>query len=76
MEDVKKEDLDLTEATTDVTIEQLFQPQRLENESYDQYRERRFVANYKSKMITKGRMFWDSKIQKTYRKDQVNPLGV
>lgn len=56
------------EQVMDITTEQLFQPQRLENETREAYKERLLVAKYKSKQITGGRLIWDSKKQGTYQK--------
>jgi len=47
----------------EITIEshKLFAPQRLEGETYADYKERRLVAHYKLHQMAKGRMFWDSR---------------
>jgi len=55
------------EQTMDITTEQLFQPQRLENETFEAYKERRLVAKYKNQTNAKGRLIWDSKKQGTYQ---------
>ena len=54
----------------EITIEthKLFASQRLEGESYSDYCERRKVAHYRLHLDAKGKMFWNSKEQGTYRK--------
>ena len=52
----------------DIDTKTLFQPQRLENESFVDYKERRLVAKYKNQMNAKGRLIWDSKANGTYQK--------
>lgn len=71
MEEVTTE----VEQVTEVESKNLFVPHRLEGETFEQYKERRLVANYKAKQITRGRMIWNSRPdtkQKgvTYRKEK------
>ena len=49
-------------------MDNLFVPERLENETFEQYRVRRLNAAAKQKNIKHGKMFWDSKELGTYRK--------
>lgn len=44
-----------------IESEKLFAPQRLEGETYADYRERRLVANYKLHEMAKGRLIWNSR---------------
>jgi len=46
----------------------IFVPQRLEGESFSDYKERRLVANYKLHQMAQGKLIWDSRNQGTYRK--------
>lgn len=39
----------------------LFIPQRLNNETYSEYKERRLVAHYKNHMMAKGTLIWNSR---------------
>ena len=54
----------------EITIEthKLFAPQRLEDEGYIDYCERRKVAHYRLHLDAKGKMIWNSREQGTYRK--------
>jgi hypothetical protein len=73
MEEVTQEikdevtDVELKEETV-VNTNTLFVPQRLEGESFDEYKERRVVANYKLHQMAKGNLIWDSRKQGTYKK--------
>jgi len=54
----------------------LFAPQRLEGESFDEYKMRRHFAKQKLKEMARGQVFWKSKHEKTtkgstYRKEEV-----
>jgi len=59
--------VDDEQKSLDITTEKLFQPQRLQDETFEQYKERRLVANYKNHLMNKGRMIWDSSKQGTYK---------
>ena len=56
------------EQVTDVDTETLFAPQRLQGETYQDYKERRLVAHYKLHEMSKGRLIWNSREQGTFRK--------
>lgn len=64
---MSEDDMANQEAPLDIDTKTLFQPQRLENESFADYKERRLVARYKNHMNAKGRLIWDSKAQGTYQ---------
>ena len=49
------------ESETIIETEKLFTPQRMEGESYIDYRERRLVANYKLHQLAKGKLIWNSR---------------
>lgn len=72
MEEVKIEE-PVTEApveqVTDIDTANLFAPQRLQGESYQDYRERRLVANYKLHEMAKGRLIWNSRPDPTKKGD-------
>lgn len=55
-------------AEKEIETKNIFIPQRLENESFADYKERRLVANYKLHEMAKGKLIWDSRKQGTYRK--------
>lgn len=59
---------DVVEKVTDIESKNIFIPQRLENESFADYKERRLVANYKLHQMAQGNLIWDSRKQGTYRK--------
>ncbi len=81
MEEVKKEfdisGLETNTATTDdlndpeITIDtdKLFQPQRLQDESFEDYKERRLVAHYKVHQMAKGKLIWNSRPDATKKGD-------
>lgn len=56
-------DVEVKEEKPELVIEShiLFAPQRLENESYEEYKERRLVAQYKNHMMAKGTLIWNSR---------------
>ena len=64
---MSEENLAVPDPAHDIDTKTLFQPQRLENESFEDYKERRLVAKYKNQMNAKGRLIWDSKEQGTYQ---------
>ena len=64
---LSEENLATPEPTHDIDTKTLYQPQRLENESFEEYKERRLVAKYKNHLNAKGRLIWDSKNQGTYQ---------
>lgn len=74
MEEVKiEEPTTEVEQVTEVETQNLFVPHRLENETYENYRERRLVANYKLHQMAKGKLIWNSRPEsgqkgQTYRK--------
>jgi hypothetical protein len=45
-----------------------YAPERLEGESFEQYKMRRAMGNAQIKVNAKGRMFWNSQEQGTYIK--------
>ena len=51
-------------------MEKLFQPQRLEGESFENYQLRRITARKYNKLEAKGVLVWDSMAKGTYRKPQ------
>lgn len=53
--------------TTESFSKNIFTPQRLEGESFEDYQERRWMGNRRAKMMRKGIMFWNSKEKGTYR---------
>lgn len=68
-------ELVITDEVKDIDTGKLFQPQRLDGESFDEYKERRLVANYKLHLMAKGNLIWNSRPvagQKgnTYRKQK------
>lgn len=69
MEELKSEGPQLIIDDSDVVVdtETLFVPQRLTNESFDDYKARRLVASKKVKEILKGKLFWDSRNMGTYK---------
>lgn len=60
--------IDDSEEVKEIESKNIFIPQRMEGESFADYKERRLVANYKLHMMAKGTLFWDSRNQGTYRK--------
>ena len=54
-------ELVITDETKDIDTVKLFQPQRLEGESFEEYKERRLVANYKLHLMSKGKLIWNSR---------------
>lgn len=61
----------MNELPTD-ELKSLFQPQRMEGESYENYRTRRSVEAKVAKLMRQGNVLWDSKTQKTFRKSKEN----
>ena len=62
--------------TAPAEIKNLFVPQRLEGESFDEYQMRRYMAKKRLKQMAKGKLFWDSRPEVgkkgvTYRKSEV-----
>ena len=75
MSDYNEPDMQPETEEPEIVIEShlLFAPQRLEGETYADYRERRLVSHYKLKQMAKGKMLWNSrpdpqKKGDTYRK--------
>ena len=58
---------EVNEEVKEIESKNIFVPQRMEGESFADYKERRLVANYKLHMMAKGNLIWNSK-QGTYRK--------
>jgi len=61
--------------TAPAEIKNLFVPQRLEGESFDEYQMRRYMAKQRLKQMAKGKLFWDSRPEVgkkgvTYRKSE------
>lgn len=56
-------DVEVKDEKPELTIEShvLFAPQRLDNESFADYKERRLVAQYKNHMMAKGTLIWNSR---------------
>ena len=54
-------DVEVKEPELTIDTHTLFQPQRLENESYEDYKERRLVAHYKLHQMAKGNLIWNSR---------------
>lgn len=48
---------------------------RFENESFEEYKNRRSIDNKLIKMLLSGYLVWDSKTNKTYSKVKHGPLG-
>ncbi len=67
MEEVKYVIDESKEEVKEIESKNIFIPQRMEGESFADYKERRLVANYKLHMMAKGNLIWNSK-QGTYRK--------
>lgn len=67
MEEVKYVIDESKEEVKEIESKNIFIPQRMEGESFTDYKERRLVANYKLHMMAKGNLIWNSK-QGTYRK--------
>ncbi len=62
--------------TAPAEIKNLFVPQRLEGESFDEYQMRRYMAKQRQKQMAKGKLFWNSRPEVgkkgvTYRKSEV-----
>ena len=62
--------------TAPTEIKNLFVPQRLEGESFDEYQMRRYMAKQRLKQMSKGKLFWNSRPEVgkkgvTYRKSEV-----
>jgi hypothetical protein len=62
--------------TAPAEIKNLFVPERLEGESFDEYQMRRYMAKQRLKQMSKGKLFWDSRPEVgkkgvTYRKSGV-----
>jgi hypothetical protein len=66
--DVIPVDVVENELESTVDLKTLFVPQRLENESFSDYKDRRLVAKYKVHQMAQGNLIWNSKEQGTYRK--------
>lgn len=47
--------------TAPLEIKNLFTPERLEGESFDEYQMRRDMAKQRLKQMSKGKMFWNSR---------------
>jgi hypothetical protein len=61
--------------TAPAEIKNLFVPQRLEGESFDEYQMRRYMAKQRLKQMAKGKLFWESRPEigkkgVTYRKSE------
>jgi hypothetical protein len=62
--------------TAPAEIKNLFVPERLEGESFDEYQMRRYMAKQRLKQMSKGKLFWNSRPEVgkkgvTYRKSEV-----
>ena len=62
--------------TAPTEIKNLFVPERLEGESFDEYQMRRYMAKQRLKQMSKGKLFWNSRPEigkkgVTYRKSEV-----
>jgi hypothetical protein len=62
--------------TAPADIKNLFVPERLEGESFDEYQMRRYMAKQRLKQMSKGKLFWNSRPEVgkkgvTYRKSEV-----
>jgi hypothetical protein len=68
MEEVTYKIDDSKEEVKEIESKNIFIPQRLETESFADYKERRLVANYKLHQMAQGKLIWDSRKQGTYRK--------
>jgi hypothetical protein len=53
----------------DIETHVLFAPQRLDNETYEEYTERRLVAHYKLHQMAKGNLIWNSRPDATKKGD-------
>jgi len=63
--------------TAPAEIKNLFVPERLEGESFDEYQMRRYMAKQRLKQMSKGKLFWNSRPEVgkkgvTYRKSEVS----
>jgi hypothetical protein len=61
--------------TAPAEIKNLFVPERLEGESFDEYQMRRYMAKQRLKQMSKGKLFWNSRPEVgkkgvTYRKSE------
>ncbi len=54
-------------ATIDIDVNTLHKPYRLQNESYEDYTNRRKISNLKRKEQKKGKIFWNSSKLGTYK---------
>jgi hypothetical protein len=62
--------------TAPAEIKNLFVPERLDGESFDEYQMRRYMAKQRLKQMSKGKLFWNSRPEVgkkgvTYRKSEV-----
>jgi hemin uptake protein HemP len=62
-------DVEVKEPEVTIDSETLFAPQRLENETYEAYKERRLVAHYKLHEMAKGKLIWNSRPDATKKGD-------
>jgi hypothetical protein len=58
-----------TETVSEIELENVYAPQRLQGESYQDYRDRRLVAKYKFKQ-SQNKLFWNTRELGTYRKTE------
>jgi hypothetical protein len=47
--------------TAPAEIKNLFVPERLDGESFDEYQMRRYMAKQRLKQMYKGKLFWNSR---------------
>lgn len=62
-------DVEVKEPEVTIDTSTLFVPQRLVNESYEEYTERRLVAHYKLHQMAKGNLIWNSRPDPTKKGD-------
>lgn len=73
MEEIKTEPevtLTVEDENPEIDLSLLFQPQRLENESFGEYKVRRKKANEKLHDLSKGRVIWNTREYGTFRTPQ------
>lgn len=47
-----------------------FKPERGKDETFEQYKQRRALSNQVAKWAARGTLFWNSAIDKTFRKKE------
>ena len=70
MEEVKTEPevtLTIEDEKPEINLNLLFQPQRLETETFDEYKVRRKNANEQLQQFSKGRLIWNTREYGTYK---------